>query len=73
MRVKLFMRGGHTGSYKSQHHRKLEDEVNNWLEQNPNIKVVDIKQSASGGSFTRPQYFITVVYETKGADTVRFG
>jgi hypothetical protein len=30
--------------------QELETEINNWLSQNPKIKVVDIKQSASGGS-----------------------
>ena len=28
----------------------LETEMNAWLQQNPNIKIVEIKQSASGGS-----------------------
>ena len=64
MRVKFFMRGsGYTGSYKLEHHRELEDEVNTWLEQNPGIKVMDIKQSASGGSWVKPQFFLTVLYE----------
>ena len=64
MRVKFFMRGsGYTGSYKLEHHRELEDEVNAWLEQNPGIKVMDIKQSASGGSWVKPQFFLSVLYE----------
>ena len=63
MRVKLFMRGGYTGSYKPEHHSELEDEVNAWLERNPGIKVMDIKQSASGGSWAKPQLFLAVLYE----------
>jgi hypothetical protein len=39
---------------KLEHHRELEDEVNAWLEQNPGIKVMDIKQSSSGGSWVKP-------------------
>ena len=63
MRVKFFMRGGFMGSYKPDRHRELEDEVNAWLDENPDIKVMDIKQSASGGSWVRPQLFFAVLYE----------
>ena len=63
MRVKMFSRVGFSGYYKAEHHLELENEVNAWLEQNPTIKIVDIKQSACGGSFARPQFFLTVVYE----------
>ena len=61
--MKFFMRGGYGGSYKPEHHRELEDEVNTWLERNPSIKVMDIKQSSSGGSWVKPQLFIAIVYE----------
>ena len=63
MRVKMFSRVGWTGSYKPENHLELENEVNAWLEQNPTIKIVDIKQSACGGSWAKPQFFLTVVYE----------
>ena len=63
MRVKMFSRVGSTGLYKTQHHLELENEVNAWLEQNPKIKIVDIKQSACGGSWN-PRFFTTVVYES---------
>ena len=33
------------------------------MQQNPNIKIVDIKQSASGGSFAASLWFISVWYE----------
>ena len=41
----------------------LEDEINAWLSQNPKIKVVDIKQSASGNSFEPTLWLISVWYE----------
>jgi hypothetical protein len=41
----------------------LEDEVNAWLLQNPGIKVVDIKQSTSGGSYMSSMWLISVWYE----------
>jgi hypothetical protein len=63
MKVKFFSRTGYIGSYKTNQHQELEDEVNAWLEQNPDVKIIDIKQSASGGSWARPQFFVTIVYE----------
>ena len=41
----------------------MEDEINAWLSQNPKIKVVDIKQSASGGSYMPTLWLISVWYE----------
>ena len=41
----------------------LENEINAWLQQNPKIKVIDIKQSASGGSFAPSLWLISVWYE----------
>ena len=43
--------------------QELETEINNWLSQNPKIKVVDIKQSASGGSYNPGLWLISVWYE----------
>jgi hypothetical protein len=42
----------------------LEDQVNVWLKDNPDIKVVEIKQSAAGGSWGPIQLFISIWYET---------
>jgi hypothetical protein len=50
-------------SDKPEHQQQLEDEVNAWLEQNRGITIVDIRQSACGGSFSKAQFFITVIYE----------
>jgi hypothetical protein len=63
MKVKFFSRLGLTWNYKPEQHQGLEDEVNAWLEQNKDVKIIDIKQSASGGSFARPQFFVTIIYE----------
>ena len=41
----------------------LEDQVNAWLSQNPKIKVVDIKQSTGGGSWSPSHWLISVWYE----------
>ncbi|MBT3210164.1 MAG: hypothetical protein HOB05_00425 [Bacteroidetes bacterium] len=41
----------------------LENEINDWLKNNPNIEILDIKQSASGGSFHDTKLFVTVWYE----------
>ena len=42
---------------------EIEKDVNSWLEQNPKIKVVDIKQTSNGGSFQTSKMFISVWYE----------
>ena len=57
MKEKLF---GKEGSKKI---FDLEEEVNTWLEQHPNIKIVDIRQSASGGSFADTKLYISAWYE----------
>jgi len=63
MQVKFFSRVGLSGSYKPTHHQELEDDVNEWLTANPDVSIVDISLSVSGGSFNRPQVFVSVVYE----------
>ena len=57
MKMKLF---GKEGSKKI---FELEEEVNSWLEQNPKIKIIDIRQSASGGSLHDTKLYISVWYE----------
>ena len=54
MKMKLF---GKEGSKKI---FELEEEVNTWLEQNPKIKIIDIRQSASGGSLHDTKLYISV-------------
>jgi len=57
MKMKLF---GKEGSKKI---IELEEEVNTWLEQNPKFKIIDIRQSASGGSLQDTKLYISVWYE----------
>ena len=42
----------------------LENEINGWLQENPGLKVVDIKQSTGGSSFwSGAHIFISIWYE----------
>ncbi len=63
MKMKLFFMSN-LEKRKRVNLQSLEDEVNAWLEQNPNINVVNIKQSASGGSFSPTSLSISVWYST---------
>jgi hypothetical protein len=62
MKVKLFFINNMEKG-KQKRWLVLEDEINIWLTQNPNIKVVDIKQSSSGGSFSLSSVCISLWYE----------
>ena len=57
MKMKLFGKEG------SKRVLELELEVNVWLEQNPNIKIIDIRQAASGGSLQDTKLYISIWYE----------
>jgi hypothetical protein len=59
MRVKLFWRNR---SKPSAAETELESEINVWLQQNPNIKVSDIKQSSCDTLFF-PPVVISIWYE----------
>ena len=41
----------------------LEDEINAWLGEHPHIKIADIRQSATGGSWGPMLWSISVWYE----------
>ena len=41
----------------------LENDVNAWLEQNPSIRIIDVRQSSNGGSMANTKVFISVWYE----------
>ncbi len=62
MRVKLFWKNE---PMKRTHALDLEAEINRWRADNPNIKVVDVTQSSSGGSFAGSLWLISVWYEEK--------
>ena len=64
MKVKLFWKLNPLGPRAQfEPARVLEAEINTWLSENPRIKVVDLKQSASGGSLSPNLWFISVWYE----------
>lgn len=64
MKVKLFWKNHPLGPRAQfEPARDLEAEINIWLSENPRIKVVDLKQSASGGSFSPSLWLISVWYE----------
>jgi hypothetical protein len=62
MRVKLFWKNEPTTRTSA---LDLENEINSWLAENPNIKVVEVQQSSSGGSLAGSLWFISVWYEEK--------
>ena len=62
MKVKFFTKNNPMGR-RGRNQRELETEINAWLEQNPSIKITDIRQSSSGGSFSPSLFFISVWYE----------
>ena len=62
MKVKMFSKCGRYFG-KSNIAVSLESEINVWLESEPEIKVVDIKQTSCGGSLEPGQHLISVWYE----------
>ena len=57
MKVKVFNAGLRRKSLD-----KLEDQVNRWLKDNPEVKVVEIKPMTVG-SFSDNQLLISILYE----------
>lgn len=62
MKTKLFFMNN-MEKHNPERSQALDDEINTWLTQNPNIKVVDIKQTSSGGSFSLSSVCISLWYE----------
>jgi hypothetical protein len=69
MKVKLFWRNNPLGGTSPEKNaRALEDEINAWLSENPRIRIIDIRQSASdGGVFVATLWLISVWYEEAAA------
>ena len=65
MHVKLFWKNLSGGNPQ-----EFEAEINAWLQQHPGIRVVDIKQSASAGTFTGSLWLLSVWYE-EGAEPLK--
>jgi len=63
MKVKMFIKRGTTFDRHEKVAASLEGEINAWLESEPEIKVVDIKQTSCGGSFEPARHLISVWYE----------
>lgn len=67
MKVKLFWKKNPVfnawGIVSKDNTSPLEDEINAWLREHPHIKIADIRQSATGGSFGPMLWSISVWYE----------
>ena len=66
MRAKLFAKTDSSFSFTSSSGKiaeQLEDQINSWLERNPDIRVVKTEQSSSGGSFGPSTFWVSVWYE----------
>jgi hypothetical protein len=69
MKVKLFSQKdplrkiGYWPFSKGPRQTDLENAINDWLEENRTVRVIDIKQSTSGGSWRAPTLFISLWYE----------
>jgi len=67
MKVKLFWKSSPVG-IGNKNAGALEDEINAWLSEHPRIKIVDVRQSSSGGSFGPSLWFVSVWYEEVAAE-----
>ena len=45
----------------------LESQINAWLNANPGIKIVDIKQSSCGGSAEPSKTIVSIWYEPESS------
>jgi hypothetical protein len=70
MKVKLFWAKAPLRGFFNSINRndlEMENEINAWLREHPHIKVVDIRQSATGGSLGPLVFSISVWYEEGSA------
>ena len=67
MKTKIFKVSGYQLYFgnKPKSKQVLEDEINAWLANNPDIKIIDIKQSCCGGSFNPSLTVVSIWYEAK--------
>jgi hypothetical protein len=66
MKVKVFEAHGSGLAYNRVSQPMLdsiEDQVNRWLSDNREIKIVEIKQTAAGGSWGPIQLIVSIWYE----------
>ena len=62
MKVKLFSKDNPFGK-KGKNQLDFENEINEWLEKNPSVRVISTNQSTSWGSLDHHKWFISVWYE----------
>lgn len=68
MQVKLFwvkspmLSKGFIGSHNAGKANDFEEHINEWLSQNPEVEIQDIKQSASGGSWSTSLWLVSAWY-----------
>ena len=65
VQVKIFSKKGGMFSDLKKALVALEGEINDWLSVNPNINVIEIKQSVAGGSLDPAELIISLCYEEK--------
>ena len=67
MKVKIFKQSGYMFYFGRRPKSKqiLENKINEWLASNPDIKILEIKQSCCGGSFNPSLTIISIWYEAK--------
>ena len=63
MKTKIFATSGGYFRRISKTALYLQEEINAWLNANPGIKIIDIKQSACGGSADPSKIIISIWYE----------
>ena len=65
MKTKIFAISGGYFRHISRTALDLEDKINAWIEANPGIKIIDIKQPSCGGSLEPSNTIISIWYELK--------
>ena len=65
MKTKIFAISGGYFRNISRTALDLEEKINAWIEANPGIKIIDIKQSSCGGSLEPSNTIISIWYELK--------
>jgi hypothetical protein len=66
VRVKFFIKDKSPFVFWGRFQSKLEEEVNNWLADNPGIRIVQVTQSSNGGSLDSSKFFMSIWYEEGG-------
>ena len=63
MRVKIFYDGGHIPSDRFESIiSNLAQKINTWLEENPDIEIINIQQSESQGAENAWNLTVTIFY-----------